>query len=172
MSAAFQHYPVHIRAQLAERAKERQAEAEREREAAAQLKLYEPYRFEPDRYIQEKLVWQPWRGSPEHPGQQEILDAYVLALRQQHEREDFEGGRLVESELQYWQPGQVIKNRIRVEAGHTVGKTKLASGIVNHFFDCFAPCVGYCFAPGWEQIHDLLHGQARGSDGPAETGTD
>lgn len=50
----------------------------------------------------------------------------------------------------------MIQNVIRVEAGHTVGKTKLTSGIVNHFFDCFTPCVGYCFAPSFEQIHDLL----------------
>lgn len=48
-----------------------------------------------------------------------------------------------------------IKNEIRVEAGHTVGKTKLASGIVNHFFDCF-PSIIYTFAPTFPQIHDLL----------------
>lgn len=43
-----------------------------------------------------------------------------------------------------------------MEAGHTVGKTKLSSGLVNHFFDAFVPSIIYTFAPSWEQIHDLL----------------
>lgn len=80
----------------------------------------------------------------------------MFALRQLHERDAYEKNLLPESKLKYWKPGQVIQNVIRVEAGHTVGKTCLASGIVNHFFDNFTPCVGYCFAPSWEQIHDLL----------------
>lgn len=98
----------------------------------------------------------PWSGSDDVPGQQQILDAYVLALRQLHERDGFEKGELTETKLRYWKPGQVIQNVIRVESGHTTGKTKVLSGIVNHFFDNFTPCVGYCFAPSWEQIHDLL----------------
>lgn len=114
------------------------------------------YRWEPGAYIKERLGWEPWSGSQDAPGQQQILDAYVRALRQLHERDDYEKNLVSESSLQYWKPGQVIQNVIRVEAGHTVGKTCLASGIVNHFFDNFTPCVGYCFAPSWEQIHDLL----------------
>lgn len=117
---------------------------------------FDRYGFRPADYIREKLGWSPWRGSPEAPGQQQILDAYVLALRQLHERDAWEKGEKVEADLEYWKPGQVIQNIIRVEAGHTVGKTCLSSGIVNHFFDCFTPCVGYCFAPSWDQIHDLL----------------
>ena len=50
----------------------------------------------------------------------------------------------------------MIQNWIRVEAGHTVGKTKLSSGLVNHFFDCFSPAIVYSFAPSKRQIHDLL----------------
>ncbi len=114
------------------------------------------YRFDPDAYIAERLGWQAWSGKADAPGQRQILDAYALALRQLHERDDYEKGRLAESQLEYWQPGQAIQNVIRVESGHTTGKTKVLSGIVNHFFDCFAPSVGYCFAPSWEQIHDLL----------------
>lgn len=75
---------------------------------------------------------------------------------QQLEKAAWEAGDLTERDLVYWQPGQVIKNRIRIEAGHTVGKTKLAAGLVNHFFDCFPPAIVYTFAPTWEQIHDLL----------------
>lgn len=119
-------------------------------------RIFDPYQYAPDRYIIENLGWEPWGGSEEQPGQQEILAAYTLALRQMHERDDYEAGILSGSDLQYWQPGQIIKNRIRVEAGHTVGKTKLSSGIVNHFFDCFQPSIIYTFAPNWKQIHDLL----------------
>jgi hypothetical protein len=116
----------------------------------------EAYRFEPERYISEKLGWEPWHGeSPDQPGQADVLDAYALALRQQHRARDFEAGEVSErSDL--LAPGQVIQNQIRVEAGHTIGKTKMASGIVNHFFDCFAPSIIYTFAPTRKQIHDLL----------------
>lgn len=108
------------------------------------------------RYISEKLEWTPWEGTGEHPGQSEVLDAYALALRQQHERDAYDAGTITEDDLVSWKPGQVIQNQIRVEAGHTIGKTKMASGIVNHFFDCFAPSIIYTFAPTRKQIHDLL----------------
>jgi hypothetical protein len=114
------------------------------------------YRFDPVAYIREKLGWEPWAGSEEQPGQAEVIDAYVLALQQQHERLAFEQGELAEEDLQHWHPGQVIRNRVRIEAGHTVGKTKLSSGLVNHFFDCYVPAIIYTFAPSWQQIHDLL----------------
>lgn len=81
------------------------------------------------------------------------MDAYTHALRSQIE-----------------QPEEPCQNRIRIEAGHTVGKTKLAAAIVNHFFDCFPPAIIYTFAPTWEQIHDLLwkeiKSDRRGSDLP------
>lgn len=129
----------------------RRLEAEAEQE-----KLARAYRWKPRAYIKDKLGWEPWSGSDEAPGQQQILEAYARALRQLHERDAYEKGLVAESGLRHWKPGQVIQNVIRVEAGHTVGKTCLASGLVNHFFDTFTPCVGYCFAPSWEQIHDLL----------------
>jgi hypothetical protein len=114
------------------------------------------YRFNPALYISEKLGWQAWSGIDGITGQQQVLDAYTLALRQLHERDSYEKGELTEADLEHWQPGETIQNVIRIESGHTTGKTKILSGIVNHFFDSFAPCVGYCFAPSWEQIHDLL----------------
>lgn len=91
----------------------------------------------------------------------EVIDAYTLALRQLHERHEWEQGEKTADELEYWQPGQVIQNRIRIEAGHTVGKTKLAAGIFSHFFDTCAPAIIYTFAPGWEQINDLLWKEIR-----------
>jgi hypothetical protein len=117
---------------------------------------FEPTRFDPARYIKERLGWTAWAGENGEPGQVQVLEAYVLAMRQQLERKAFEDGEITEDQLEYWKPGQIIKNIIRIEAGHTVGKTKLASGIVNHFFDHFTPTAGYCFAPSWLQIHDLL----------------
>lgn len=115
------------------------------------------YRYDTRGYLREKLGWDPWEGTgDEHPGQVEIIEAYELALRQQIERRDFENGVITEQELRAWSPGQVIQNWIRLEAGHTVGKTKLAGGLVNHFFDCCPPAIAYTFAPTWKQIHDLL----------------
>lgn len=114
------------------------------------------YQWDPHRYIREKLGWTPWRGTPEMPGQAEVLDAYLLALQQQHEKVRFDAGEITEAQLQYWKPGQTIQNWLRIEAGHTVGKTKLSSGILNHFFDCFVPSIGYAFAPKEDQIRDLL----------------
>lgn len=114
------------------------------------------YRFEPEQYIRDRLGWEPWSGEQEQPGQCQVLEAYALALRQQHERDRYESGEAAEEDLAYWHPGDVIQNRLLIEAGHAVGKTKLAAGIVNHFFDTLAPSVAYTFAPSWQQIHDLL----------------
>jgi len=114
------------------------------------------YQYDAVGYIEDKLGWTPWGGTAEQPGQVQIIETYELALRQLHERDAWEKGELTADQLQYWQPGQVIKNWIRVPAGHTVGKTKIASGLVNHFFDSFPPAIIYTFAPTWEQIHDLL----------------
>lgn len=133
----------------------------RRRGITGRIDRFAGYRFEPIRYIIEKLGWHPWAGDAEHPGQIEVLQAYELALRQLHERNDFEQGVLTESQLCYWRPGQIVKNRIRIEAGHTVGKTKLASGILSHFFDTCTPSIIYSFAPTEEQINDLLWKEIR-----------
>jgi len=114
------------------------------------------YQFEPAAYISDKLGWEPWAGDEAHPGQVEILDAYVRALQQQHERDAYENGEKTVDQLQYWKPGDVIQNWLRLEGGHNTGKTKVAAAIVSHFFDHFNPSVTYTYAPSWEQIHDLL----------------
>jgi len=114
------------------------------------------YQYRPEQYIYDKFGWTPWNGDDDHPGQQQIIDAYVLALRQMHERDEYEHGLVSACDLQYWSPGETIRNWIRLEAGHTVGKTKLASGLVSHFFDCFVPSIIYTFAPTWPQIKSLL----------------
>lgn len=113
-------------------------------------------RFDPARYFKEKFGWEPWSGTDTEPGQQQVIDAYVLALRQQHEKQDYEAGILTLESLEYWYPGQVIQFVIRVEAGHTVGKTRLAAGLVSHYFDHFSPSIINTYAPSWNQIKRLL----------------
>lgn len=116
---------------------------------------FSPYRFDPTGYIKTFLGWEPWAG------QQQVIDAYTLALHQQVERQEFELGNIPLDDLEWWQPGATIQNRIRIESGHTTGKTKLLSGLVSHFFDCFGPSIVYCFAPSYDQINDLLFKEIR-----------
>lgn len=100
------------------------------------------------------------------------MEAYALSLRQQHERDAWENGEVTLDDLEYWQPGQIIQNWLLVDAGHNVGKTKEAAGLVSHFFDCFSPSIVYCFAPNDDQINDLLFKEIRtdrnGKDLPGE----
>ena len=136
------------------RAQAAQARRRKQKEAAGQLARY---RFEPERYIRERLGWTPWSsGDPARPGQREIIASAQHALEAQHERRAYQRGHVGEDDLEAWAPGEIIQNTVRVPAGHNTGKTKLASGLVNHFFDCFSPSIVYTYAPSWEQIHDLL----------------
>lgn len=123
--------------------------------------LADRYAHHPVAYVRERLGWEPWSGTEELPGQVQVIEAVNLAIRQQEERRDFENGLIPESKLKHWRPDQIIKNIIRVEAGHTVGKTKCASAVVNQFHDCYSPSIGYTFAPSWDQIQDLLWKEVR-----------
>lgn len=118
----------------------------------------EPYRFDPTRYVRECLKWEPWGAHPDypdHPGQVEVYEHYALVLKQLQERRDFGLKRITEAQLTVWRPGIVIQNWIRIEAATSVGKTRLASGFVNHLFDCFKPSIVYVIAPSYDQVHDL-----------------
>lgn len=116
---------------------------------------FRPYRWDFRGYCNDILDSTPWAM------QLEIADAYILALRQQHEKMAFENGELSEDDLEYWRPGQIIQNWLAIDAGHTVGKTFLLAKFVSHFFDCFTPSIVYCFAPSGEQINDLLFKEIR-----------
>lgn len=123
----------------------------------AGVKAPNQYAFDPHGYMQHVLGWEAWRGNGDHePGQWEILEAYRTALLAQQERYDLLQGRIDLSELAYYNPQEPIQNWIRVEAGHTTGKTFSVAGIVCHFFDSFNPSITYCFAPTYPQINDLL----------------
>lgn len=149
-----------IRSPLMQRVLQR---AELERTAADKAKHHDlaQYRYDPTAYIQRVLGFTPWAGQPNRPGQQEIVNAYTLAMQQQHEKEQYEAGSLSADAMQYWQPGEPIQNRIRVEAGHNTGKTFIGAALVNHFFDVFTPAIVYTFAPTWSQIKDLLWKEIR-----------
>lgn len=101
-----------------------------------------PFRFIPWEYIKKFLGWEPWSGTDRFPGQVQILEACVLALRQQIEKQEYEIGNLKAEDLQFFDPDEnspknTIQNWIRVESGNGTGKTKCISGTVNWFFDCF-----------------------------------
>lgn len=119
------------------------------------------YRFAAVAYVEDKLGWTPWSGTAERPGQVQVIEAYELALKQLHERDAWEKGELATEALQWWRPGQIIKNYISVDAGHTVGKTKLGAGLISHFFDTCTPAIVYTYAPSFDQINDLLWKEIR-----------
>ena len=115
------------------------------------------YAFDPHGYMENVLKWSAWKGSGDHePGQWEILEAYRQALEAQRERHEFQAGKLDYYQLKYYNPNEPVQNWIRVEAGHTTGKTFCVAGIVCHFFDSFNPSITYAFAPTYPQINDLL----------------
>ena len=67
-----------------------------------------------------------------------------------------------------WWPKQVEialaaarHKRVMVRASHGVGKTHLAGGLVNWFFDCFRPSITITTAPTALQVDDLLWKEVR-----------
>ena len=130
-------------------------EKRKREEAGLRQNRFEKYRYDFDGYCREVMEVELWSM------QAEIGAAYIKALRQQHEKMAFEKGELPLDDLDHWRPGEVIRNWIAVDAGHTVGKTFLLAKLVSHFFDCFTPSIVYCFAPSGEQIDDLLFKEIR-----------
>lgn len=136
---------------------------ERQSVSKTGFKRFRPYRYDPVAYIDTFLKWTAWIGmDAEHPGQAEILRACALVMKQQHEKDLWEKGKLKESDLTCWKPGQKIKNWIRVESGNGIGKTKSASGILNWFLDCFVPSAIFTYAPGGDQARFVIWSEIRG----------
>lgn len=126
----------------------------------AQERDFSKYKFDVIGYCKDIHGIDLWEGVGRADGQAEIAHHYEKALRQQHEKMRYELSN--ECDYEVWQPGQTIQTWIRVEAGHTVGKTLLASMLVNHFFDCYES-VTYAFAPTYDQINNLLFKEIRKS---------
>ena len=78
------------------------AELERRKRGGEDSNPFLRYRFDVVGYIGERLGWQPWAGDGVHPGQLEVVQAYELALRQLHERYEYEQGRLTLDDLRWW----------------------------------------------------------------------
>lgn len=119
------------------------------------------YQFQPFEYVQERLNVTPWRGDGVHAGQAEVIDAYLLSLRQQHEEQAFQAGDVPADALQYYQPDQTVKRWLRVPGGHSTGKSNIAAQLANHFFDCFPGCVVSLVGPSQSQVKEVVYREIR-----------
>lgn len=117
------------------------------------------YTYDIEGYCNDIYEVQLWSGVEDKAGQLEIAKHYINALKQQREKKLYEETGICDYDI--WKPGDRIQNWIRVEAGHTVGKTMLAAILVCHFFDVFDDSIIYAFAPSFNQINDLLFKEIR-----------
>jgi hypothetical protein len=150
------------------------------------LDKFAQYKYTPADYIQKYLGWEPWSGKRwEATGQLEIIEIYADEIVKQERKQSLEKQALkirtdmdeITSPTMLAEKSKelskimeelekiLIRNWIRVESGHSVGKTKVSSGIVQHFFDCFPHSITYCFAPTYSQVNDLLFKEIRASRG-------
>ncbi len=95
------------------------------------------YQADPLGYMRGVLGMEPWAGCNGKPGQLELVQ---------------DVGESVRAQL----AGEPHQKVFRLEAGHGVGKTYVAAGFVNWFFDSFAPSVTITTAPTKDQVELLL----------------
>lgn len=98
---------------------------------------FEKYQRELLGYFREILGIEPWAGT-DAKGQLELMLDIQQSVRRQ-----------LAGELN-------VPNTFRVAAGHGLGKTYGCAGIVNWFFDAFAPSVTITTAPTKDQVELLL----------------
>lgn len=116
--------------------------------------------MDPLGFIRDILHWDPWFGpAPDQPGQGEVVEAYRQVLTAYDERRAYEHGAA--GPFTCYTPGERIAYTLHLETGHTVGKTRLAAGLMLHFFTCYVPSIIYTFAPTGLQIKDLLWKEVR-----------
>jgi hypothetical protein len=97
---------------------------------------YARYRTDPIGYVEKELHVTPWSGRSKK-GQRELFADIGESVRKQL-------------------AGEPAIRIFRVEAGHGVGKTFGAAGLVNWFFDAFAPSITMTTAPTKPQVVKLL----------------
>ena len=74
--------------------------------------------------------------------------------------------------VQWWERQQEVSRallqykRVFVKASHSVGKSFLAGGLVNWFFDCFDPGLCITTAPNARQVKDILWKEIRSQRPP------
>lgn len=95
------------------------------------------YQTDPLGYMREQLGMEPWPGCNGKPGQLELVEDIAESVRAQL-------------------AGEPHIKVFHVEAGHGVGKTYVAAGLVNWFFDSFSPSVTITTAPSKDQVELLL----------------
>lgn len=100
------------------------------------LRKLASYQTDPIGYFRDILKIEPWKGRNQ-PGQYELLEDIGDSVRRQ---------LAGESAIRFF----------RVDAGHGVGKTYSAAGIVNWFFDAFQPSITMTTAPTRDQVEALL----------------
>lgn len=123
---------------------------------------FSEYEFDVNNYLQDHFGWSAWHGPRKGvPGQNDVVLAYERALRQQVERQAFELGEIDEADLEHYRPGMIIKNVISVDGGHNWGKTKIAAGLVSHFFDIYDDSIISCFSTKESQTQQLLFTEIR-----------
>lgn len=115
--------------------KPRNPASEAIREATASS--FDKFKTDPIGYVERHLGFSPWAGRNGKPGQRELYQDIAES---------------VEKQL----AGIPTIRIFRVEAGHGLGKTWGCAGLVNWFFDCFAPSVTITTAPSKEQVDLLL----------------
>ncbi len=94
-------------------------------------------------------------------------DAASDSLRFARYREDPVGYAREVLGVQWWDKqieaamALVRHKRVFVKASHSVGKSFLAGGLVNWFFDCFDPGLCITTAPTARQVQDILWKEIR-----------
>lgn len=103
------------------------------------------------------------RRSPKEKVSRSVLEGEALALWRQ--RPDLYAKHVLG--VKWWSKQIEIAlavarhRRVMVRASHGVGKTHLAGGLVNWFFDCFRPSITITTAPTALQVDDLLWKEVR-----------
>ena len=105
------------------------------------------------------------------PGNVPPSDPFLLALKREKLRRlyrlDPEYYALTVLGVKWWEKqievAQALLDhkRVFVKASHSVGKSFLAGGLVNWFFDCFSPGICLTTAPNSQQVKDILWKEVR-----------
>jgi hypothetical protein len=95
-----------------------------------------------------------------------LRDVAAIALNRRYRRDPAAYAREV-LKVDWWAKqvevaeALLLHGRVFVKASHSVGKSFLAGGLVNWFFDCFDPGICITTAPNAPQVRDILWKEVR-----------